>query len=32
MNAGLRDSMSAWAMTGADGVGVFRPEFQFLVA
>jgi len=32
MNAGLRDDMSALAMTGADGVGLFRTEFQFLVS
>ncbi|ALE17329.1 Phosphocarrier protein kinase /phosphorylase, nitrogen regulation associated [Altererythrobacter epoxidivorans] len=32
LNAGLRDDMSALAMTGADGVGLFRTEFQFLVS
>ena len=32
MNAGLRDDMSALAMTGADGVGFFRTEFLFLVS
>ena len=32
MNAGLRDDMSALAMSGADGVGLFRTEFQFLVS
>jgi phosphotransferase system enzyme I (PtsP) len=32
MNAGLRDDMSNLAMTGADGVGLFRTEFQFLVS
>ncbi|MEM6858313.1 MAG: phosphoenolpyruvate--protein phosphotransferase [Pseudomonadota bacterium] len=32
MNAGLRDDMSTLAMTGADGVGLFRTEFQFLVS
>ncbi len=32
MNAGLRDDMSALALTGADGVGLFRTEFQFLVS
>ncbi|MDJ0641840.1 MAG: phosphoenolpyruvate--protein phosphotransferase [Erythrobacter sp.] len=32
MNAGLRDDISALAMTGADGVGLFRTEFQFLVS
>jgi phosphotransferase system, enzyme I, PtsP len=32
MNAGLRDDISSLAMTGADGVGLFRTEFQFLVS
>ncbi len=32
INAGLRDDMSMLAMTGADGVGLFRTEFQFLVS
>ena len=32
MNAGLRDDMSLLAMSGADGVGLFRTEFQFLVS
>ncbi|MHA7819347.1 MAG: phosphoenolpyruvate--protein phosphotransferase [Erythrobacter sp.] len=32
MNAGLRDDMSNLALTGADGVGLFRTEFQFLVS
>ncbi|BDI60318.1 phosphoenolpyruvate--protein phosphotransferase [Qipengyuania nanhaisediminis] len=32
MNAGLRDDISALALTGADGVGLFRTEFQFLVS
>jgi len=32
MNAGLRDDISNLAMTGADGVGLFRTEFQFLVS
>jgi len=32
INAGLRDDMSSLAMTGADGVGLFRTEFQFLVS
>ncbi len=32
MNAGLRDDMSALQLTGADGVGLFRTEFQFLVS
>ncbi len=32
INAGLRDDVGAVAMTGADGVGLFRTEFQFLVS
>ncbi len=32
INAGLRDDISTLAMTGADGVGLFRTEFQFLVS
>ncbi len=32
MNAGLRDDMPQLAQTGADGVGLFRTEFQFLVS
>ncbi len=32
MNAGLRDDMPSLALTGADGVGLFRTEFQFLVS
>ncbi len=32
MNAGLRDDMSALQLTGADGIGLFRTEFQFLVS
>ena len=32
MNAGLRDDMSSLQLTGADGVGLFRTEFQFLVS
>jgi len=32
INAGLREDMSALAMSGADGVGLFRTEFQFLVS
>ncbi|MBX9897953.1 MAG: phosphoenolpyruvate--protein phosphotransferase [Qipengyuania sp.] len=32
INAGLRDDISMLAMTGADGVGLFRTEFQFLVS
>ncbi len=32
MNAGLRDDMPGLAQTGADGIGLFRTEFQFLVS
>lgn len=32
VNAGLRDDAAALALTGADGIGLFRTEFQFLVA
>ncbi len=32
VNAGLRDDVSALATTGADGIGLFRTEFQFLVS
>jgi phosphotransferase system, enzyme I, PtsP len=32
VNAGLRDDVSALDMTGADGIGLFRTEFQFLVS
>lgn len=32
MNAGLRDDMPSLALSGADGVGLFRTEFQFLVS
>lgn len=32
MNAGLRDDMPNLSLTGADGVGLFRTEFQFLVS
>lgn len=32
INAGLRDDISSLATTGADGVGLFRTEFQFLVS
>ncbi len=32
INAGLREDMPNLALTGADGVGLFRTEFQFLVA
>jgi phosphotransferase system enzyme I (PtsP) len=32
VNAGLRDDLAALDMTGADGIGLFRTEFQFLVS
>lgn len=32
INAGLRDDMAALDLTGADGIGLFRTEFQFLVS
>ncbi|RDC59202.1 Phosphoenolpyruvate--protein phosphotransferase [Alteripontixanthobacter maritimus] len=32
MNAGLRDDIAALKLVGADGVGLFRTEFQFLVS
>ena len=32
MNAGLRDDMPHLGLTGADGIGLFRTEFQFLVS
>ncbi len=32
INAGLRDDVSMLKLTGADGIGLFRTEFQFLVA
>ena len=32
INAGLRDDMPNLALTGADGVGLFRTEIQFLVS
>ena len=32
INAGLRDDMGALALTGAEGVGLFRTEFQFLIS
>jgi phosphotransferase system enzyme I (PtsP) len=32
MNAGLRDDVAQLAATGADGIGLFRTEFQFLVS
>ena len=32
MNAGLRDDIGMLNLTGADGIGLFRTEFQFLVS
>jgi phosphotransferase system enzyme I (PtsP) len=32
VNAGLRDDVEALNMYGADGIGLFRTEFQFLVS
>ena len=32
INAGLRDDIPLLSLTGADGIGLFRTEFQFLVA
>jgi phosphotransferase system, enzyme I, PtsP len=32
MNAGLRDDIANLSLTGADGIGLFRTEFQFLVS
>jgi phosphotransferase system enzyme I (PtsP) len=32
INAGLRDDMPMLNATGADGIGLFRTEFQFLVS
>jgi phosphotransferase system enzyme I (PtsP) len=32
MNAGLHDDIVNLALTGADGIGLFRTEFQFLVS
>jgi len=32
VNAGLPEDASSLAMTGADGIGLFRTEFQFLVS
>jgi len=32
INAGLREDMPNLSLTGADGVGLYRTEFQFLVA
>ncbi len=32
VNAGLRDDVAALDVTGAEGIGLFRTEFQFLVS
>ncbi len=32
INAGLREDMANLSLTGADGIGLFRTEFQFLVS
>jgi phosphotransferase system enzyme I (PtsP) len=32
INAGLAEDASSLALTGADGIGLFRTEFQFLVS
>lgn len=32
INAGLRDDIPGLSLTGADGIGLFRTEFQFLVS
>jgi phosphotransferase system enzyme I (PtsP) len=32
VNAGLRDDVAALDVTGADGIGLFRTEFQFLIS
>jgi phosphotransferase system enzyme I (PtsP) len=32
INAGLRDDLPTLDVTGADGIGLFRTEFQFLVS
>jgi phosphotransferase system enzyme I (PtsP) len=32
VNAGLRDDVAQLAATGAEGIGLFRTEFQFLVS
>jgi len=32
VNAGLRDDAAALDVTGADGIGLFRTEFQFLIS
>ena len=32
VNAGLRDDVAALDITGADGIGLFRTEFEFLIS
>src|ERR1044071_7462628 len=32
VNAGLAEDAASLSMTGADGIGLFRTEFQFLVS
>lgn len=32
VNAGLRNDVAALDLTGADGIGLFRTEFQFLIS
>ncbi|HEU0134485.1 MAG TPA: phosphoenolpyruvate--protein phosphotransferase, partial [Allosphingosinicella sp.] len=32
VNAGLRDDVAALELMGADGIGLFRTEFQFLIS
>jgi phosphotransferase system, enzyme I, PtsP len=32
INAGLRDDVSQIALSGAEGIGLFRTEFQFLIS
>src|SRR5258708_11344554 len=32
VNAGLAEDVAAMPMTGAEGIGLFRTEFQFLVS
>jgi phosphotransferase system, enzyme I, PtsP len=32
INAGLRDDVAMLGLTGADGIGLYRTEFQFLVS
>jgi phosphotransferase system, enzyme I, PtsP len=32
INAGLRDDAAAIALSGAEGIGLFRTEFQFLIS